>query len=103
GLSSCPPDCDVGDAADLAAGLTPGVSSVQDAAVLFTGKNHLTGESVGFGGRLVAFAGLVTPASGGQLRAASKFVAAGAEALAKRIGRNSVTVATEGGFKRVDL
>jgi RHS repeat-associated protein len=35
--------------------------------------------------------------------AASKLVTGAARALAKRIGRNSVTVAIKGGFKRVDL
>ena len=46
----------------------PGVSSLHDAATLLTGKNLITGEDVGGGGRVIAFVGLATPASGGQVR-----------------------------------
>jgi hypothetical protein len=57
-------------AADLAVGLTPDVSTAQDATVVATGFNPVTGESVGVTGRLIALAGLVTPASGGEIRGA---------------------------------
>jgi len=40
------------------------VSTAHDATTLITGRNVVTGESVGAGGRLIAFAGLVTPANG---------------------------------------
>ena len=102
-MEPCPPDCGIKDAADLAAGLTPGVSTAVDATTVVTGRNPVTGEQVGVGGRLIAFAGLASPASGGEIRAASKFVTAAAGALAARIGKSSVTVAIEGGFKRIDL
>jgi hypothetical protein len=44
------------------------VSTGTDAATLLSGQNPLTGESVGAFGRGVAFAGLITPAAGGQIR-----------------------------------
>jgi RHS repeat-associated protein len=88
---------------DLGASFIPGVSSGIDAATVLTGENPLTGEQVGLVGRGIALAGLITPASGGQIRAASKFVSDAAGALASRIGKNSVTVATENGFRRIDL
>jgi hypothetical protein len=102
-LRSCPPDCDAREAADLAAGLAPGVSTGHDAVTLVTGKNYITGEDVGVGGRLIALAGLASPLSGGEIRASSKLVTAAAGALSARIGKNSVTVAIEGGLKRIDL
>lgn len=102
-MAQCPPTCGVADAADLAAGFTPGVSTAVDAVTVLTGKNPITGEQVGAGGRALAFAGLVSPASGGEMRAASKLVTAAAGALAERIGKNSVWVALENGAKRVDL
>ncbi len=55
------------------------------------------------GGRLIALAGLASPLGGGEIRASSKLVTAAAEALSARIGKNSVLVAIEGGFKRIDL
>lgn len=54
--------------ADLGVGFVPGVSTVHDVSVLFTGYNVVTGESVGLGGRGIAFVGMVTPVSGGQIR-----------------------------------
>ena len=55
--------------ADLGAGLTPGVSTVQDAVTFSTGTNPVTGKDVGLGGRGVALVGLTTPLTGGELRA----------------------------------
>jgi RHS repeat-associated protein len=74
GLKPCPPTCGLEDAGDLAAGMTPGLSSVVDALTAFSGKNPITGESVGVSGRLIAFAGLITPAGGGEIRAGGKAV-----------------------------
>jgi hypothetical protein len=79
------------------------VSTAHDATTLFSGRNVLTGEKVGLGGRIIAFAGLASPLGAGQIRAASNLVTGAARALAGRIGRNSVEVAIEGGFKRIDL
>jgi hypothetical protein len=42
--------------------------------VLFTGYNVVTGESVGLGGRGVAFVGVVLPISGGQIRAGGALI-----------------------------
>jgi hypothetical protein len=39
-----------------------------DAATLLSGQNPLTGDHVGFGGRLIAFAGFASPLGGGQIR-----------------------------------
>ena len=54
--------------ADIGVGFIPGISTAHDASVLLTGRNAITGDRVGIGGRAVAFAGMVTPASGGQIR-----------------------------------
>ncbi len=68
-----------------------------------SGTNPVTGQAVGALGRSIAFVGAITPFSGGQIRAASNFVTSAAGALAKRIGRSSVSVPIEGGIRRVDL
>lgn len=60
------------EVADLGVGFIPGVSTVHDASVVLSGYNAVTGERVGIGGRFIAFAGMVTPASGGQIRGAWK-------------------------------
>jgi hypothetical protein len=71
----CPPieDC-LRQAGDLLAGFTPGVATVHDAVTVATGKNYITGEQVGFGGRALAFVGLVTPLTGGELRGGGKLL-----------------------------
>jgi RHS repeat-associated protein len=56
-------------AVDLGAGLVPGLSTGIDVATAASGQNPLTGQSVGIAGRLIAVAGVFTPASGGQIRA----------------------------------
>jgi RHS repeat-associated protein len=65
---------------DLAAGFTPGVSTAVDAVTVFRGRNPITGEKVGIFGRAVALVGLVTPLSGGQLRAVTKTAETGVQA-----------------------
>jgi RHS repeat-associated protein len=55
-------------AGDVAAGLTPYVSTAHDVATLVTGKNQITGDKVGLFGRGVALVGVVTPVSGALLR-----------------------------------
>lgn len=50
------------------------MSTGVDAATLFMGKNPITGESVGGFGRVVAAVGLLTPASGREIRAAGKAI-----------------------------
>jgi hypothetical protein len=87
GLSQCPPNCTASDAADLAAGATPGVSTVHDAVTLFSGRNVITGEDVGVGGRLIAAAGLITPAGGGEIRAAGKAISFAWHAVDQAITR----------------
>jgi hypothetical protein len=57
---------------------TPVVSTLLDAATLVSGKNLVTGED---GSRLVALAGLASPAGGGQLRAGGSLLGAIAENL----------------------
>jgi hypothetical protein len=54
---------------------------------LFTGKNVITGEDVGFGGRMIAGVGLVTPAGGGEIRAAGKALRFAAHAVDQAISR----------------
>lgn len=57
---------------DLAAGVTPLVSTVQDATMFATGRNIARpGETVGIGMRFLALLGLVTPLSGKMLRLGS--------------------------------
>lgn len=69
GLCPFPPSSCFGrQGADLGAGFIPIVSSVHDGVTLLTGKNHITGDNVGLGGRAIALAGLLSPASGGQIR-----------------------------------
>jgi hypothetical protein len=69
---------DVGNAAravaDVAVGFTPGLSTAQDAVTVATGTNPVTGQDVGVLGQGVALAGLLTPASGGELRAGAAIV-----------------------------
>lgn len=57
-----------------------------DLATVVSGENPLTGEQVGWVGRGVALAGVLTPVSGGQIRAAGKFLSAAERALAKESG-----------------
>ena len=77
--------------------MTPGLSTVLDAATVVTGKNLVTGEQVGMGGRALAFAGLVTPASGGELRGVGKIVAG----LTERFGA-PVTRALKNGASQLE-
>ena len=65
------------DAIDVGVGFVPGLSTLHDLSVAATGYNAITGERVGAGGRLIAFAGMVTPFSGGQFRGAGKLLASG--------------------------
>jgi hypothetical protein len=66
-LCPIPPSSCLGrEGADIALSSTPVVSTLLDAATLVTGKNLVTGEDAS---RVVALAGLVSPAGGGQLRA----------------------------------
>jgi RHS repeat-associated protein len=74
-------------AVDVGAGFVPGVSSGIDLATVVSGENPLTGESVGFLGRGVAIAGVLTPLSGGQIRAAGKAVRITREYLNRKISR----------------
>ena len=72
GLCPIPPSsCGGRQGADLALGSTPVVSTLLDAATVVSGKNVVTGEDAS---RLVALAGLVSPAGGGQLRAGGKIL-----------------------------
>ena len=64
---------------DVAAGFTPFVSTGVDAVTVLSGRNPITGEKVGWFGRSVALVGLLTPLSGGQLRAASNLTEAGVQ------------------------
>ncbi len=64
-------------AADLAVGFTPGVSTAADAYTLATGRNLITGEAVGVGGRFIAFVGMITPLSGGSIRGAGTLLGQG--------------------------
>jgi hypothetical protein len=63
------------------------VSTAHDAAVLFGGRNLVTGESEGFGGQLAAGIGLITPAGGGQIRAAGKALSATGHFVHQAINR----------------
>jgi RHS repeat-associated protein len=56
------------EAADLGVGFVPGASTVHDATVVLTGRNVITGERVGWGGRSIALIGVVTPIAGSHLR-----------------------------------
>jgi len=73
-------------AVDAGAGFIPGVSTGIDVATALSGQNPLTGEDVGLLGRGIALAGVLTPVSGGQIRASGKFLTAAERALAKESG-----------------
>jgi hypothetical protein len=88
----CPP-CDGRDAADLALGSTPVVSTLLDAATLVTGKNIVTGEDAS---RLIALAGLVSPAGGGQIRAGGKVAGAVVDAMQRFANKHGVDVSLVG-------
>jgi len=62
----------VREGTDIGVGFIPVVATIHDASVLFTGRNVVTGERVGLGGRGVALIGMVTPISGGEMRGAWK-------------------------------
>lgn len=79
-------------AASAVVGLIPIVGEVSDATTVMTGRDVVTGERVGTAGRIAAAAGVLLPfVSGGQLRAAGKFLNAAEEGLARRAG-NTFTV-----------
>jgi len=69
--------------ADIGAGFVPGLASGVDGATLLTGEDPLTGEKSGLFGRVVALAGLVTPATGGEIKGAAGTL----ERLGAKIGR----------------
>jgi len=71
---------------DLAIGFIPLVSSVHDGVTLFTGRNYVTGEDAGVGGRVIAAIGLLTPFSSGEIRTAGEFLSAGERAVAHEAG-----------------
>jgi len=71
---------------DLAAGFTPGVSTGVDVATALTGTSPITRDDVGGLGRGIAVAGVLSPISAGQIRAAGNFLEAGAKALAEKWG-----------------
>ena len=52
---------------------------------------------------MIAFAGLITPAGGGQIRAGLDVLQKAAREIADRIGKNSVSIQLVHGVKRVDL
>ncbi len=63
------------EGADLGVGLAPGLSTAHDVSVLVSGHNVITGQDVGFGGRVVAGLGAVVPGvSGGMIRGAGKLL-----------------------------
>lgn len=77
GLCPIPPSSCLGrQGADLGASFVPVLSSLHDAATLVTGKNYITGQKVGLGGRGIALVGLLTPATGGQIRGAKEALSA---------------------------
>lgn len=69
-----------------AGGFVPILGDLNDAATVFTGRDALAGQDVGWGGRVAAGAGALLPISGGTIRAAGDFLSSGASALAKRWG-----------------
>ena len=80
GLCPIPPSSCLGrDGADLALGSTPVVSTLLDAATVLTGKNLVTGEDAS---RLVALAGVGTPAGAAHIRGIDRV----AEKLTERFG-----------------
>jgi RHS repeat-associated protein len=95
----CPP-CDGSDAADVAVGFTPVASTIHDGVTLVSGRNPITGENVGVGGRFVAAIGLVTPASGGQIRGAGKAISLTRHAVHQAITRGVGPRAILDAFRR---
>jgi hypothetical protein len=67
--------------------MVPIVSTIHDAAIVLTGRNAVTGDAVGWGGRGVALLGFVTPASSGQIRGAGKVLSLGKHYLDQKINR----------------
>jgi RHS repeat-associated protein len=84
----CPPieDC-LRQAGSLVAGFLPGVSTVQDATTLVSGKDVLTGARVGAAGRLIAGIGLLTPFSGGEIAGGGKAVSVTKHYLDRKLER----------------
>ncbi len=86
GLCPIPPESCLGrEGVDLVVGSTPGASTLADAITVISGRNVVTGDDVGLGGRALAFAGLITPAGGGQIRAAGKAITRVTEDFANRV------------------
>jgi hypothetical protein len=96
GLSKCPPSCG-SEALDVGLSSVPVVSTLLDAATALTGKNLVTGEDAS---RLVALAGLVTSAGGGQLRAGGTILGAAGEAIQRFASKYGVDVAVVGSRAR---
>jgi RHS repeat-associated protein len=95
--------CTREDLADIGVGLIPVVGNLHDAHTAIRGKNIVTGDDASSGDRLFAAAGVVLPVSGGAIKAGGRVVREAAERLANRLGRNSVSIGTVDGVRRVDL
>jgi len=79
GLCPFPPSSCLGrEGLDLALSSVPVVSTALDVFTVVTGKNLVTGEDAS---RAVAFAGLASPAGGGQIRAGARAIGEVAESL----------------------
>jgi RHS repeat-associated protein len=90
--------------ASFGTGFVPIASEVNDVTTILTGRDVIAGEDVGIGGRFFAAAGIISPVGGGaQVRGAVRGVAEAAQSLSKAIGRNSVTIHTVNGHRRIDL
>jgi hypothetical protein len=74
------------------------VSTLQDAATVLTGVEPVSGDRVGLFGRGMALAGVVTPATGVELRGAAKILGG----IAERLGRPIADVVARG-VRRVEF
>ena len=95
--------CTLREVGSFLGGFVPVVSDLNDVGTVITGYDAMAGERVGAGGRVVAAAGVVLPVSGGQIRAAGNVIQAAARELSQQIGKNSVSIGTVNGVRRVDL
>jgi RHS repeat-associated protein len=84
----------------LLASNLPIIGDGNDAGTLLSGHDVLANENVGIAGRVGAGIGLVSPVGGGKI---VRTIGEAAQDLAQAIGRNSVSIRTPNGLRRIDL
>lgn len=96
GLSAC---CKLRDVAAFVGGFIPVLGDLNDVGTVLTGRDALSGEKVGVGGRIVSAAGVILPVSGQHLRTGGEILTrfGGAAETAADLARQAAD-ASKAGF-----